>query len=117
MVEPVIWTEAVPVFYRIHPDTSVDLDNIRQLLNEGARALMVTHYFGFPQDMAAIRQLCNEKGVILIEDCAHAFFGETNEQPIGTIGDYAIASASKFFPVYDGGLLASSDSSINDIKL
>src|SRR6476646_6865713 len=33
MVEPVIWANAVPIFYKIRPDTSVDLDDIRARLD------------------------------------------------------------------------------------
>ena len=48
MVDPVVWVGATPVFYRIQEDTQVDLDDIRSRLDPSVRALMITHYFGFP---------------------------------------------------------------------
>ena len=55
--------------------------------------------------------------MILIEDCAHAFFGQVNGRPLGDYGDYAVASVRKFLPVFDGGYLLSSRHSLADVKL
>jgi dTDP-4-amino-4,6-dideoxygalactose transaminase len=117
MVEPVAWTGATPVFYRMHPDTRPDLDDIASKCSAGARALIVTHYFGFTQDMLKFRSLCDKHGLLLIEDCAHAFFGSVGNHAVGALGDYAIASAMKFFPLYDGGVLVSSRHSLAGIDL
>lgn len=107
MIEPVVWLGATPVFYRISNNTGVDLDDIRRLLLEGgARAMLVTHYFGFPQDIQAISDFCQGHDLPFVEDCAHAFFGEAAGKPIGSFGQYAIASPWKFFPIYDGGCIA-----------
>ena len=55
--------------------------------------------------MAGIRQFCEDRNIALIEDCAHAMFGEVDGRPVGAWGDFAIASLTKFFPVTDGGCL------------
>lgn len=106
MVPPVLLCGATPVFYRIRPDTSVDLDDLETKL-DGARVLMVTHYFGFPQDMTTIRAWCDQRGLLLLEDCAHCWFGQHGARPVGAWGDYAIASSMKFFPIFEGGALIS----------
>jgi dTDP-4-amino-4,6-dideoxygalactose transaminase len=69
--------------------------------------LLVAHYFGFYQNMQKLRSWCDAHRVIMIEDCAHAFFGDVNGHPVGWYGDYAIASARKFFALADGGYLVS----------
>lgn len=107
MVEAVLGVQAEPVLYRIHPDLTVDLDDIRAKIRNGVEALIVVHYFGFPQQLSDLRKLCDETGVSLIEDCAHAFYGDFDGSPPGAVGDYAIASLMKFFPIYDGGCLVS----------
>ena len=117
MIEPVIWLGASPKFYRINPNTSIDLEDIEARITKDTRALLVAHYFGFPQDMVRIRTFCDTHRLLLIEDCAHAFFGAIGESPIGSFGDYAIASAWKFFPIYDGGLIVSNRRDLADIKL
>ena len=117
MIEPALARSAVPVYYRIHRDTSVDLDDIRAKLANSPRVLLVAHYFGFPQDMPGLRAFCDRHGLLLIEDCAHAFFGSCGDRPVGWYGDYAVASVRKFFPTCDGGFLTSSRLSVKDIPL
>jgi dTDP-4-amino-4,6-dideoxygalactose transaminase len=107
MIPPVLWRGAGVGFYRIRPDATVDLDDVAAKLGPGVKALMVTHYFGFPQPLAAIRAFCDAHGLLLLEDCAHCFFGEHEGRPVGAYGDYAIASSMKFFPIYEGGALVS----------
>jgi dTDP-4-amino-4,6-dideoxygalactose transaminase len=109
MIPPVHWCGAQVVFYRVHPDTSADLEDIAAKLEDGHRvkAIMATHFFGIPQDLAPLRALCDRHDVGLIEDCAHCFFGERDGVAVGSTGDYAIGSSMKFFPIYEGGCLVS----------
>lgn len=116
MIPPVLWRGATPVFYRIGPDGAADLADIAAKAN-GARVLMATHYFGFHQDLAALRALCDARGLALLEDCAHAFIGEYGGRPLGSFGDYAIASSMKFFPIYEGGVLVSARAPLDVVAL
>lgn len=116
MIPPVRWRGAQPVFYRVGPDGAVDLADIGAKA-AGARALMVTHYFGFPQDLAPLRALCDAHGVLLLEDCAHAFIGSFQGRPPGAAGDYAIASSMKFLPAYEGGVLVSARRGLDRVAL
>jgi dTDP-4-amino-4,6-dideoxygalactose transaminase len=117
MVPPVLWLKATPRFYRVDAGARADLDDIAALCDGSVKALVATHYFGFPQDLAALRALCDARGIALIEDCAHAFFGEYGGKPLGSHGDYAIASSMKFFPMYEGGALVSARHPLNRIVL
>lgn len=117
MVEPVVWAGATPIFYKTRPDTSVDLDDIETRLGSSTKLLLVTHYFGFPQNLPEIRRFCDKNNILLLEDCAHSFFGEYAGRPLGSYGDYAIASAMKFFPIYEGGCLVSSRHQVASVRL
>ena len=117
MIPPVLWRGAAPVFYRVTADAGVDLDDLAAKIGPDTRAVMVTHYFGFPQDLAPIRALCDARGIALIEDCAHAFIGEHGGRPLGSWGDYAIASSMKFLPIYEGGALVSSRHDLKNVGL
>ena len=117
MIEPVVWCGARPLFYRIKEDTSVDLGDIESRITARTRALLVTHYFGFPQEMVRIRAFCDAHRILLIEDCAHAFFGAIGKASVGSFGDYAIASAWKFFPICDGGILIARQRQLADLDL
>lgn len=107
MISPVKWCKATPVFYRVKGDTSLDLDDIRRRITPSTKAIIATHYFGFLQDLNELRKVCDQNNIVLIEDCAHAFYGNRHGHNVGEWGDYAVASSMKFFPVYDGGILAS----------
>lgn len=121
MVPPVLWLNATPRFYRVDARARVDIDDVAALCDAGAgivtKALVVTHYFGFPQDVATLRAWCDVRGIALIEDCAHAFFGEAAGKPLGSHGDYAIASSMKFFPMYEGGALVSARHALDRVAL
>jgi dTDP-4-amino-4,6-dideoxygalactose transaminase len=118
MIPPVVWRGAEPVFYRVRPDTSVDLADVAARFDPSVRALMVTHYFGFPQqEMSTIRAFCDAHGIKLLEDCAHCLIGEHQGRPVGAWGDYAAASSMKFLPIYEGGLLVSSRHSLRHVAL
>lgn len=107
MIPPILWLGAAPVFFRVRPDTSVDLDDLAGRIGPATRAVMVTHYFGIPQDLRALRALCDRHGLQLLEDCAHCLFGAQGGQPVGASGDYAAGSLMKFLPLYEGGCLVS----------
>jgi perosamine synthetase len=107
MVAPVIACGARPVFYKVGPDATIDLLDVDARRDASVKAIMVTSYFGFPQPLAAVRAFCDRHGLLLLEDCAHCFFGKHGGRPVGSWGDYAIASSMKFFPIYEGGALVS----------
>lgn len=117
MVPPVFWRGATPRFYRVTTDAQVDMPDIVARLDASVKAIVVTHYFGFIQDLALIRAWCDAHGVALLEDCAHCFFGEYRGRPVGSFGDYAIASSMKFFPAYEGGVLVSGRHDLDGIAL
>ena len=107
MVAPLLWAGVEPVFYEVRPDATVDPRELERRRTPAVRAVLATHYFGFHQDMAALRAWCDGAGVRLVEDCAHCWFGELQGRPVGAWGDYAIASSMKFYPAYEGGCLVS----------
>lgn len=106
MAESVIHLNAEARFYPVTPDLQPDFAAARELAGDGkVRAMVLTHYFGFVNALDEALSFCSNQSMALIEDCAHAFYGEHNGQPLGTFGQYATASAWKFFPVSDGAML------------
>jgi dTDP-4-amino-4,6-dideoxygalactose transaminase len=61
--------------------------------------------------------MCEERGIVLIEDCAHTFFGATAAGPVGSLGHYAVASPRKFFPIAEGGLLTSATRDLRELSV
>ena len=105
MIAPVAATGAYPLFFPIDETGAPRIAEIANWDLSRVRAMVAAHYFGLPQPMARIRQFCDNRGIALIEDCAHAMFGEADGKAIGSHGTYAIASLTKFLPTTDGGCL------------
>lgn len=92
-------------YYHMRRNLEPDLDEIRELSKSNARVLYLIHYFGWPQPVQEMRELCRERGMLLIEDCALSMLSEADGQPLGTFGDYSIFCLYKTLPVPNGGLL------------
>jgi hypothetical protein len=60
------------------------------------RAILAYHQYGFPQDMDRILDFATANHLTVIEDCAHAAESFYKNQRLGTLGEYAIYSFSKF---------------------
>lgn len=113
-IDPIIKQKIRVRFYRIDERAQIDIDNLADGITKKTRAILVTHYFGWPQDMDPLVQICKEKGLFLIEDCAHALFSASNKQWLGNYGDVAVYSLAKMFPIPHGGVAVFSN--IEDLE-
>ena len=91
--------------YRVKETAEVDLEDFAARITRRTRAALVTHYFGFPQAISNMAEICRKKGIFLIEDCAHALFSSEGGRRLGSIGDIAVFSFPKTLGVPDGGAL------------
>jgi perosamine synthetase len=103
-LETLLAAGVTPVFFRVDAQMRADFDDARAKA-DGVAALYVIHYAGFAQDMQAARQLANELGVPLVEDCALALLSRDGEKPLGSSGDVSVFCLYKTLPVPNGGAL------------
>lgn len=106
MIDPVLRLGGTPVLFPLQPDLTPDWAGLDACVAASAQpvALLLPHFFGFPQPVEQVRAWCDKNGVAYVEDCSHALFGELGGKPVGSFGDAAIASPYKFFACEDGGL-------------
>lgn len=117
MLDPALRLGAEVALYPLTPDLHVDLDGLQRVAatcRTPPVALLLTHYFGLPREVAAVAQWCDLQGVALIEDCSHALPGTggnpaAGRTPLGHNGRWAVSSPYKFFPCPDGGWLWAND--------
>jgi len=92
-------------FYKVDEHLIVDINDIKQKITKRTKALLIIHYFGFPQPIKLIQKLCRNYSIYLIEDVTQAFMSKQDNIPLGWFGDFNFTSFRKFLPVLDGSLL------------
>jgi len=101
------------VLYPLNPDLSPDFSALERCAGACAtpiKAVLATHFFGFPQDFAKLAEWCSARGITLIEDASHAFLIEQHRPDgMGIYGEFVVSSPYKFLPTPDGGLLYARD--------
>src|SRR5262249_42276678 len=77
-------------------------------------AVVPTHLYGLPCDMASIVGLARRHGVAVIEDCAHALGAKYRGRSVGTFGDAAFFSLDVRQPLntYGGGIAVARDAAV-----
>lgn len=117
MVVPVRALGATPVWYGIEESLEVNVRTLERAITPRTRAVLVPRLFGIVQDLAPIRALCDERSLVMIEDCAHAFFRPRGDEQAGSVGHYTVASTRKFFPVPEGGILTSASRNLTSLDV
>lgn len=97
----------VPIFIDIDPKTATfDLEDAKRKLTPRTKALVTMHSWGLPCEMDRIAEWAGQKGLILLEDAAHAHGASMQGKKMGTWGLMGIYSlqASKVMPAIEGGI-------------
>lgn len=98
---------ATPVFFRIQESLEIRPEDVTAVATARTRAVLIPHLFVRKQPHSLFATLRDRTSWLLIEDCAHSFFGEPGDGPMGSSGDVAVGSIGKFFPTRWGGVLGS----------
>lgn len=97
----------VPVFVDVNPRTlNFDLDDAKKRLTKNTKAILPVHWIGLPADMDHIGDWAREKGLILLEDAAHAHGAKLKDKYMGAWGRMSIFSyqMTKPLPAVEGGM-------------
>jgi dTDP-4-amino-4,6-dideoxygalactose transaminase len=104
---------ATPVLCDVEAEAgTMDPESLRGALGDKTRAVIPVHLYGQCADVEAIVELCAERGVDVVEDCAQAVGAELRGRPAGTIGTLGCFS---FYPTKnlaalgDGGAVVTND--------
>lgn len=95
-------------FYRMRRDLTIDVDDVSRLVRERPpRAVVLIHYFGWPDPHAAeVAELARDAGAAVLEDEAHALYSDFIGRACGRFGDACIYSLHKMLPFPSGGMIA-----------
>jgi perosamine synthetase len=115
---PVLNLGAEPVFYDLNGvDFSPSLSDLEEIHNESPiKALITVPMWGYPYDAPAARRFCNERGIAMIEDCAHAFGTRVENKLLGTFGHLGTFSTHerKLLSTGEGGLVITDDRNLSE---
>lgn len=112
---PIIFQGAVPVFCDVDPETyNVTARAIEKVISEKTKAIVVTHLFGNPCDMAPIQELAKQHNIPVIEDCAQAFLSTYRDESVGTLGDIGCFSLQqgKHITTGEGGIVVTNNDAL-----
>jgi perosamine synthetase len=115
-VEAICFAGAVPVFVDIDDSSyTVNLTDAATKVSARTVGFVPVHLYGHPANLDGIRQLCAERSLWLLEDCAQAHGAAWQGRKVGTFGRAGVFS---FYPsknltvMGDGGLLVTDDDDV-----
>lgn len=104
---------AKPVFADVGDDFNIGASLIGEKITAKTKALLPVHLYGLPCDMDALRGICKEHDLILIEDACQAHGAEYAGRKVGSFG----IGCFSFYPTKnmttgEGGMITTDDAGI-----
>jgi dTDP-4-amino-4,6-dideoxygalactose transaminase len=95
-------------------DFTIDPNEVERCITSSTKAVMCMHYGGYPCRMDALLDVCQRRGLYLIEDAAHAPGALWNGEALGTIGDVGCFSffGNKNLTTGEGGIALARDPAV-----
>jgi dTDP-4-amino-4,6-dideoxygalactose transaminase len=109
---------AEPVFADIKGshDLGIDPEDVAHKITPRTKAVCAVHYGGYAADIEALRGICEDAGIALIEDAAHSPSATPvgDDRRLGTIGLAGCFSffSNKVLSCGEGGLLSTNDDEV-----
>jgi dTDP-4-amino-4,6-dideoxygalactose transaminase len=112
----VLFAGGKPVFADMKADTlCIDVEDVRKKLSPNTAGIIVVHIAGLvcPQ-ISEFKELCEEKGLFLLEDAAHAHGAMIDGKMAGTFGDAGCFSfyPTKVMTTCEGGMIITNNSKL-----
>ncbi|HEX4305427.1 MAG TPA: DegT/DnrJ/EryC1/StrS family aminotransferase [Solirubrobacterales bacterium] len=117
------YCDATPVLGEIRGqhDLGLDPEDVAARITPRTKAVCAVHYGGYAAPLTELRQLCEERGLTLIEDAAHCpeavLAGGEPGRKLGTYGQSGCFSffSNKILSCGEGGLLATDDDGVAEL--
>ncbi len=109
----VVHANCRPVLCEVGADYRIDLSDFAAKL-PGAQAVIISHMRGHTSDMDTILELCDARGIPMIEDAAHSLGTTWNGRNIGTLGAIGCFSFQSYKMINsgEGGILVTDDADL-----
>ena len=107
----IVYARAIPILAEVDKTLNLDPKDVRRKITPRTKALMAVHMLGNPARLDELKAIADEKGLLLIEDCAQAFGARYKGRSIGSIGRAGTFSFNIFKTITagDGGMVVTDD--------
>ncbi len=89
-------------YYPCKENLEPDWEWLENNITSDCKALLLVHYFGFPNNIDHALTFSRKHNIILLEDCAHSFLTRVGDKIIGTFGEAGFYSYHKLLPIPEG---------------
>ncbi|MDJ0695893.1 aminotransferase class I/II-fold pyridoxal phosphate-dependent enzyme, partial [Mastigocoleus sp. MO_188.B34] len=110
----IVHAGGIPIYLECNSQYLIDVEDFKRKIKEhpDAKYFIASHMRGHVSDMEAIKEICDEEGIYLIEDCAHSLGAKwSNGKHVGHTAKIACFSSQsyKMLNSGEGGFIATSD--------
>ena len=109
---------AKPVFAEIEDETyGLDPEDVKEKITRKTRAIIPVHYGGgCCKNIKALKEIAEDKKIVLIEDAAESLGSEIGKEMVGSFGDSSMFSfcQNKIVTCGEGGVIVTNSKKIYD---
>ncbi len=116
-IDAVIMAGGTPVVVDVDESYTMDARQLEEAIERyNPKAVIPVHLFGQTADMDKIKQLCEAKNILILEDAAQAHGAEYKGKKAGSLGDISAFSfyASKNVAMGEGGAILTNSSYLDE---
>jgi 8-amino-3,8-dideoxy-alpha-D-manno-octulosonate transaminase len=113
--ESIMAAGATPILADVDDTLCLDPDAVRRAISPRTKVVMPVHMCGASADMDALRKLCKERGLFLVEDACQAFGAKYKGKFVGGLGDAGCYSFdfNKIVTCGEGGAVVTNDGELH----
>jgi CDP-6-deoxy-D-xylo-4-hexulose-3-dehydrase len=118
---PIMQLGMIPIPIDCEPTTlnSMSYNLLKTLEEDELKAFFITNALGFTGDMKKIRQICDQRNIILIEDNCESLGTELSD---GKAGNFGLASTFSFYVAHhmstiEGGMICTDDDELAEMMV
>lgn len=99
----IIYLGAKPIYADIDPlSYNINVETVEPLISSRTKVIIAQNTFGLSPDLDSLLSLAEERGICLIEDCAHGLGGSYKNRPAGTVAHASFFSTQWSKPLTTG---------------
>lgn len=116
-VYPIIQNNLQPVFCDVDNGFNLDINSLKRMYSKKTKAVFLVHLLGQTAQLNEVISFCQERDIVLIEDCCESLGAKFNSRKVGNFG--VMGSFSFYFghhmTTIEGGIVSTNDFETYDL--